>query len=114
MGARHVDERHDGQAEPLGQLHDPHRLAIALWMGHPEVPPDVLIGVGALLLADDDDATVADRGQAGDDGLVVAEEAVAVELDEVVGHRADELEDPRPAEVAGELDAIPGRLLRIG
>ena len=102
-----------GSAEPLGELHDPHRLAIALGVGHPEVAPDVLVGVGALLLADDDDPPAVDPGEPGDDRRVVAEQAVAVQLDEVVGHRVDELERPRPAQVARELDARPDGVARI-
>ena len=57
-------------------------------MGHAEVAPDVLLGVGALLLADDRDAAAVDRGEAADDRRVVAEQPVAVELDELVGHGA--------------------------
>ena len=64
MGAGHVDEGDDRQAEPLGELHDPHRLAVALGVGHAEVAPDVLVGVGALLLADDDDPPAVDPGEA--------------------------------------------------
>ena len=103
----HVDEGDDRQAEPLGELHDPHRLAVALGVRHPEVAPDVLLGVGALLLADDDDPPAVEPGEPGDDRRVVAEQPVAVELDEVVGHRRDELERPRPVQVAGELDPRP-------
>ena len=64
MRAGHVDERHDRQAQPLGQLHDPHRLAVALRVRHPEVAPDVLVGVGALLLADDRRPAVRRAGRA--------------------------------------------------
>ena len=113
MGARDVDEGDDRQPEALGELHDPHRLAVALRVGHPEVAPDVLVGVGALLLADDHDPPAVEPGEPGDHRRVVAEQPVAVELDEVVGHRLDELERPRPAQVAGELDPRPDRR-RVG
>ena len=82
-------------------------------MRHPEVAPDVLLGVGALLLADDHDPPAVEPGEPGDHRLVVAEESVAVELDEVVGHGVDELERPRPAQVARELDARPDRVARV-
>ena len=111
MGAGHVDEGDDRQPEALRELHHPHGLAIALGVRHAEVAPDVLLGVGALLLADDDDPTAADPGEAGHDRRIVAEQAVAVELDELVGHRRHELEGARPLEVAGELDARPDRRL---
>ena len=83
---RNVDERDDREAEALGELHDPDRLAIALRVRHPEVAPDVLVGVGPLLLTDDRDHAAVEPGQAGHDRGVVAEQPVAVELDEVLGH----------------------------
>ena len=103
----HVDEGHDREAEPLGELHDPHRLAVALGMGHPEVAPDVLVRLGALLLADHDEPVAVDPGKARHDRLVVAECAVAVELHELIGHRRHELERVGALDVPGELDACP-------
>ena len=61
----------------------------------------------ALLLADHDDAPATDPGKARHDRLVIAEQAVAVQLDELVGHLGDELEGPRPAQGPGQLDAGP-------
>ena len=73
MGARYVNERDDRQAEPLGELHDPHRLAVALRDAASRSSPDVLLGVGALLLADDAIRRPSIRAKAGHDRLVVAE-----------------------------------------
>ena len=106
--ARDVHERDDRQPEPLGQLHDAHRLAVPLRVGHPEVAPDVLVGVGPLLLADDRDDPSVDPGEPRDHRLVIAEEAVTMEFDEGVGHLRDQVERPRPAQVARGLDAGPG------
>ena len=114
MGTRDVDEGDDRQPEPLGELHRPHRLAVALGVGHAEVAPDVLVRVGALLLADDDDPTPVEARQADDHRRVIAEQAVAVELDEVVGDAVDELERPRPPQVARKLDPRPHRVAGIG
>ncbi len=114
MGAGHVDEGDDRHPQPFGQLHQSHRLAVPLRVGHPEVAPDVLLRLGALLLADDDDPPAVDPGQPGDHRRVVAEEAVAVELDELVGDVAEELEHPRATQVPGELDGRPDRSRRIG
>ena len=61
-------------------------------------------------MADEDDAVALDRREAADERLVVAERAVAVQLDDVVGHRAQELERVRPPDVARQLDARPDRL----
>ena len=110
MRAGHVHEGDDRQPEALAQLHDPHRLAVALRVRHPEVAPDVLVGIGALLLADDDHPAAIEPGQPGDHRRVVTEQPVAVELDEVVGHGRHELERPRPLEVARELDPRPDRV----
>ena len=98
MRARDIDERDDRQPDALGELHDAHRLAVALGVRHAEVAPDVLVGVGALLLADDDDPPAADARETRDDRRVVAEQPVAVQLEELVGHGIDELERPRPAQ----------------
>ena len=59
-GPLDVDEGQDRHGEALGQVHDPHRLAVALGMGQAEVAADVLLGVLALLEADDDDAPAGD------------------------------------------------------
>ena len=51
---------------------------------------------------------VTEPRHAGDDGRVLPECAVAVQLDEVVEDEADVVERVRPLEVARELDDLPG------
>ena len=109
IGAGRVDERDDGLAEPLGELHQPQRLAVSLGVRHPEVPVDLLPRVPALLVAHHHDRAPFEAGQAADDGGVVAEEPIAVELDEVVEEERDQVARVRPLRVAGELYALPGR-----
>ncbi len=113
MRAGHVDERHDRQARSLRELHDAHRLAVALGVRHAEVAPDVLLRVGSLLLSDHDDPPAVDRREPGHDRLVVAEQPVAVELDDLLGHLRQELEDARAAQVARELHPRPHRGLLV-
>ena len=108
-----VHEREHRHAEALGHAHDPHRLAVALGVRQAEVAADVLFGVLALLEADDGDAPVADPGQAGDHRRVVAEEAVAVQLDELVRHALEKLERVRALEVSRLLDVRPDRGLGV-
>src|SRR5437870_2211986 len=69
---------------------------------------DVLAGVATLLVADDHDRATLQERRAADDGRVVAEEAVPVQLDEVVEDLAGEIEGVGTLGVAGELHAIPG------
>jgi hypothetical protein len=80
VGAGRVDQRDDGQAELLGQLHLRHRLAVALRVGAAEVAGDLLLGVFALVVGDDEALVRADAAEAGDDGGVVAEAPVAVQF----------------------------------
>ena len=109
----HVDEGHDRQAEPLGQLHHPHRLAIALGVGHAEVAPDVLVGLGALLLADDHDRPTVDpsRGRRRSPGRRRRGGRRAARRSRRI-MAVEELEGPRPVQVACELDPRPGS--RVG
>src|ERR1043165_2415440 len=79
--ARGVDEGHDRQPKPLGHLHDPHGLAVALGVRHAEVATDVLVGVGALLLTVEHDPPAVDAREARDHRGIVAEPPVAVQLD---------------------------------
>ena len=54
------------------------------------------LSVVPLLMADEHDAEVAQAGEAGADGAVVAEGPVAVQLDELVEDQVDVVERLRP------------------
>ena len=82
-GAGGVDQRNHRQAETVGEFHQPRRLAVALGPRHAEIVPQAAFGVGALLLADDADGCAAEPAEAADDGLVLAELAVAGERREI-------------------------------
>src|SRR6185503_6129492 len=45
-----VDEREDRDVKLLGELHQAQRLAVALGMWHPEVAPEILLGIPAALV----------------------------------------------------------------
>ena len=64
IGARRVDQRHDRQAEAVGQLHQADRLAIAFRVGHAEIVAHAALGVGALLVAEHDHRAAAEARQA--------------------------------------------------
>ena len=78
IGGRRVDEGEDRPAELLGQLHRAQRLAVALGPRVAEVAVDLLLGVAALLVADDQHRLAVEAGEAGDDGAIVGEAPVAV------------------------------------
>ncbi len=108
IGARRIDERDDRQAEFLGQPHFHECLAIALGMGAAEVALLALGEVFPLLMADEHDLDVVEVGQAGDDRLVVAQGAVAVQLEELLEDQVDVVAGLGPLLVARNLDDLPG------
>ena len=113
VGARRVDERDDRQAEFLRQPHFHERLAIALGMSTAEVAFLALGQVFPLLMADEHDLDVVQVGEAGDDRLVVAQGAVAVQLEELVEDQLDVVAGLRPLLVARDLDDLPGLEMRV-
>ena len=62
-----------GRPNFSARSHDAHRLAEALGVRRAEVAADVLLGVGALAMPEHHDAALAERAEAGEDRLVVAE-----------------------------------------
>ncbi len=109
--ARRVDERDERELEPLGDLHDPHRLVVALGIRHPELAVEPLLDVASLLVADERDRAAVDLAETGDERAVVRAAAVAVELDPVVDEPLDVVERVRPLGMARELDRAPDRLV---
>ena len=103
-----------GRLNLLGQLHQPHGLAVALGLGHAEVVPDAALGVGALLVADDHDGAAAEAAEPAHDGLVLGEVAVAGQRREVLDQGVDVVEAMRPLGMARDLRLLPGRELGVG
>ncbi len=87
-----------GPVELLRQFHDPKRLAIALRTGVAEVAKDLLLGVAALLVTEHGDRLALVLREAADDGVVVGETAIAVQLVEPGEQAFDIVEGVRPAE----------------
>ena len=87
IGAGRVHQGDDGQAELLGLLHQPERLAVPLRPRHPEAAVGVLLGVAPLLVAEHHDRPAVEAGRAADQGRIVGEEAVAVQLDVLLEDR---------------------------
>jgi hypothetical protein len=108
-----VDERDHRDRELLGELHEPQRLAVALGVGHAEVAREVLLGVAAALVADDHHALAVEPREAADDGAVVAEGAVAVQLHPVGEREPQVVEREGAPRVAGHLHALDGREVAV-
>src|SRR5215468_661962 len=109
IGAGRVDEGHDGLAELGSELHEAEGLAISLGMRHAEVAGDVLARVASLLMPDHHHGLTLEARETAHDGLVVAVEAIAVELHEVLEEQANEVQRVRALRVTGDLRPLPGR-----
>ncbi len=107
VGAGRIDQRHDGHAEPLGQLHQPPGLAIAFRLRHAVVAPDPLLGVPALLLADHHHRPAVETRRTADDRPVIRVHAVAMQLLEVREDRRQVVEAVRALRMAGQLGDLP-------
>jgi len=70
-------------------------------MWHPEVAPEILLGIPAALVADDHDGLAVQPGPSSHDGSVLAERAIAVQLDEV--------REDQPVVVIGERALVRSR-----
>src|SRR4029078_11527684 len=75
--ARCIDEREQRQAELLGELHQPQRLAITLGPRNAEVAVYLLLGIAAFLMTDDHARRAVEARHAADDRGIVPVAAVA-------------------------------------
>ena len=105
--ARRVDQRHHRQTELLRQLHLRQGLAISLRVGAAEVAGDLLLGGLAFLMPDDHHLVWADPAEPGDDGRVVAEAPIAVQLAEVSAHHFEVVGGLRPFGMPGHPHNVP-------
>src|SRR3546814_3468616 len=71
IGAGRVDQGDDRQMKAVGQLHQTARLAIALGPRHSEVMGDAGVGIGALLMPDDDAGPAAEPAEATENRLEI-------------------------------------------
>ncbi len=113
FGAGGVDECDDRDAKFLGVFHEALGFAISLRTSHAEVVSEVFSGVGAFLVTDDNDRAVLETSQSADEGFVITEPAIAVELDEAGHELVDIGEGVGPGGVPGDLDPVPGCERRI-
>ncbi len=112
IGAGRVDERDEREVVPIGELHHPHRLPVALRIGHAEVPRRPLLDVTPLLVPDQRDRAALELADPGHERVIVHPPAIAVQLEEVLEDPLDVVEGVRALLVAGELDPLPDLLVR--
>ena len=112
VGRRRIDKHNHRPSKLGGQLHHPQRLAIPLRFRVAEVPVNLLLGVAALLVPDDKDRLAVEVRHAGDDGLVIGESSVAVQLGKPLEQAAHVVEHDRTVGVTGHQHALPRREVR--
>jgi hypothetical protein len=112
-GAGRVDQANDRHPVLRRQLHFGEGLPVALRVGAAEVALCPLGRRLPLLVADQHDLVVADPCEPGADRPVVADRAVAVQLDELVAHHPDVVHRLRPARVAGHQHRLPRGQRRV-
>ena len=76
----------------------------------PEIAKDFLLGVAALLLRDHHHRLRIEPAHAGDDGVIVAEGAVAMQFVKIGEQTLDVIERVRTLGMARELHALPARI----
>ena len=104
-----INEGNDRKLEALRLSDQSKRLSVALGVRHAEIAHRPFGCRPPLLLSDDHDRPMIEGGRAADDGMVVTEEPVAVQLEEVAEDRVDVIEGIGAVGMAGELDLLPGR-----
>ena len=107
IGAGRVDHSDDRQAVLGGKLHLFHRFAIAFGMGAAEVALVPLFERFAFLMADEHHLEFVELREAGAEGAVVAEELVAVQLNELVEHQVDVVGEHWSFRMAGDANRFP-------
>ena len=112
-GTGRVDKGEHWKVELLCGLHQAQRLAVALWLGHAKVAQAALLGVAALLVAQQHARRAVKARQTADDGQVIGEMPVAVHLDKVGKALAHIVQRVRTLDMAGNLGDLPGRQIAV-
>ena len=111
--ARRIDERDDGKAELLGQLHHAQCFAIAFGLRHAEVAVLPLLGIATFLVADHHHALPVEARQSADNGRIVGKRTVTVQLLEIGHDHADVIEAVGPLRMARHLRNLPSGQLGV-
>ena len=113
IGAGGIHDRQHGNAEAIGHLHQPHRLAIAFGARHAEIVLDAALGRVALFLAHHADGLALEAAEAADQRFVLAELAVAGERREFRDQRVDEIGKMRALRMPRHQRLLPRRQVGV-
>ena len=94
-----VNQGHNRSLHPRRQLHQAATFAIALGPGHAEVTAHGFFGAAPFLVTNHQHRLAIERPQpphATDDGFIVSEGAIAVQLEKLVEHARDVIQRVRP------------------
>ena len=108
IGAGRVDQRHHRQAEPMRQIHQPDRLAIAFGARHAEVALDPGLGVAALLMADHQNGGIVEARKPAHDRMVIGKIPVPRQRGELGEQGVDIVFAMRSVGVPCHLAFLPG------
>ena len=114
IGARRIDQRDDGQFEPVRHFHQADRLAIAFRPRHAEIMLQPAFRAGAFLVTHDHHGAVLKTPEPADDGGVFRETAVAGQRREIVDQFLDIVGEMGPVGMPGDLGFLPCRQLLVG
>src|SRR5699024_10246262 len=103
------DERQDRHTELFSMLHKSASLAEALGTRHAEVALQILLGVGAALVAKPYHCTTAKRTEPADKRLVIAISAIATEFDNALEQLVHVIHRTGTVWVARESHAVHSR-----
>lgn len=106
--ARRVDEADDRQAVLGCELHLGERLAIAFRMSTPEEAGIALFERFAFLVTDHHDFILVELGETCPHGAIVAEELIAVQLDEFIEDEVEIVGGHWPVGMPRDLHGLPG------
>src|SRR6476661_5270703 len=111
ISAGNVDEADERKTVPLRELHQTHRLSIALGIRHAEVALAAFLDVAALLVTHERDRASLEPAEADHQRVVVGAAAITVQFDPVVQEAADVVQRVWTVLVPRELDGAPDLLV---
>ena len=112
-GSLGVDEGENRHVKLLRQLHQAQRLPITFGVGHSKIATKLLLRVATALVADRHHRVVVEARPAADDGGIVAEGAISMQLDEIGEGEADVVGGEGAPRIARDLHSLERREILV-